>query len=262
MIRKVLLLYYWHWRVTILHELQYRVNFFLQLFQSSMSLAVGLIGLQLVFQHTPTLAGWRQAELLLVLGAQMLLGGWLRASVQPSMERLLGEIQEGKLDFALSKPVDAQILVSIRETRVWQLVDCGLGLAVLGYAATQLPNIHWPAVLLAALLLGCGAVMLYSFWLVLSTIAFWATRVENALELFQGLWQAGRWPVTIYPDWLRYTLTFVVPIGFAVTLPAEALTARLTWPTFVLAIGVTLCLLGFSRWFWLRGLRAYGGASA
>ena len=47
-------------------------------------------------------------------------------------------------------------------------------------------------------------------------------------ELFTGVYQAGRWPVSIYPDWLRIGLTFLVPIAFAVTVPAQAFTGRLT----------------------------------
>jgi len=31
------------------------------------------------------------------------------------------------------------------------------------------------------------------------------------VNLFQGVYAAGRWPVGIYPDWLRVGLTFLVP---------------------------------------------------
>jgi ABC-2 type transport system permease protein len=80
--------------------------------------------------------------------------------------------------------------------------------------------------------------------------------------LFEGVYQTGRWPIGIYPDWLRYSLTFLVPIGFAITVPAEALTARLQGNTVLLAIGFAIVLVTVSRWFWLRGLRRYSGASA
>ena len=41
--------------------------------------------------------------------------------------------------------------------------------------------------------------------------------------------------MTIYPDWLRVGLTFLVPIAFAVTVPAEAFTERLEPGTLALA---------------------------
>ncbi|MGQ0604732.1 MAG: hypothetical protein ACT4QE_23885, partial [Anaerolineales bacterium] len=42
-------------RVGALNELQYRVNFFIQLLQSFIALGVGLVGLWLVFSHTTEL---------------------------------------------------------------------------------------------------------------------------------------------------------------------------------------------------------------
>ncbi len=47
-------------RVGMQNEMQYRVNFFVQLGQSLIALATGLIGLWLVFSHTTDLNGWSQ----------------------------------------------------------------------------------------------------------------------------------------------------------------------------------------------------------
>ena len=73
---------------------------------------------------------------------------------------------------------------------------------------------------------------------------------------------AGRWPVNIYPGWLRWLLTLVVPIAFAVTVPAEAVSGKLPTETLVLAVIMTGGLLWISRRFWLFGLKHYRGASA
>jgi len=107
-----------------------------------------------------------------------------------------------------------------------------------------------------------GGLMIYCFWLILTTGAFWVIRMDNVVELFQGVYQAGRWPITIYPSWLQRTLTFLVPVAFAVTIPAEALTRRLTVPTLLETVALTVVLLIVSRLFWKLGLRHYSGASA
>ena len=82
------------------------------------------------------------------------------------------------------------------------------------------------------------------------------------VELFDGIFATGRFPVGIYPTWLRFSVTFLVPIAFAVTVPAEAVTARLGWQTLALAVVFAAVLFGFTRWFWRYGLRSYTGASA
>jgi ABC-2 type transport system permease protein len=61
---------------------------------------------------------------------------------------------------------------------------------------------------------------------------------------------------------LRFTLTFLIPVAFAVTVPAEALVGRLTAETLLLAWALALALLILSRRFWLVGIRNYTGASA
>jgi ABC-2 type transport system permease protein len=107
-----------------------------------------------------------------------------------------------------------------------------------------------------------GGLMIYCFWLILTTVAFWIVRIDEIHELFEGVYQSGRWPVTLYPDWLRVSLTFLVPIAFAVTVPAQALTGRLTPDTLALATGFAALLLVATRWFWRIGTRRYSGASA
>jgi len=252
-----------YFRVGALNELQYRVNFFIQVFQSFLALGTGLVGLALVFNHTDSLSGWSRPELLAVMGIHILMGGLIKTTIQPNMERLMGDVQQGTLDYTLTRPADSQVLVSVREVRIWQVVDILMGLIVLLVALVQIQHRVglWQA-LGFGIALVMGGLMIYCFWLMLTTGAFWVVRMDQIVELFQGVYLAGRWPVGIYPPWLRAGLTFLVPVAFAVTVPAEALTGRLTWQTMLGAAALTAFLLVLARWVWKTGLRNYTGASA
>jgi ABC-2 type transport system permease protein len=250
-------------RLGVLNELQYRANFFVAIVQSLLGVAVALAVLALVYSKTTALNGWTQSELLVVLGIQILLGGVIHATVQPNMERLTQEVQDGKLDFALTKPADSQLLVSLRELRLWQLVDVISGAVVVGVGVSRLQTsvgVGHAFAFLALLL--TGATLLYCFWLILATGSFWVVNMWFLSEMFEGIYQVGRWPIGIYPGWLRYSMTYLVPIGFAVTVPAQAVTNRLHWHTGVIALAFTAALAVFTRWFWRFGLKRYSGASA
>ena len=250
-------------KLGVLNELQYRVNFFVSLLQVAIALTTGLVVLALVYSHTEELNGWTQPELLCVLGTQILMGGVIRTSIQPNMIRLIEEVRDGKLDFTLTKPEDAQVLVSVREVRIWQVVDVISGAVVLGVGLSRITTGVGPLDALAfAVALLIGAVLIYCFWLVLATAAFWVVNMWHAVELFDGIFQTGRWPIGIYPPWLRFGVTFLVPIAFAVTVPAEALTSRLDWQTLLLALVFVVALFTATRRFWRFGLRSYTGASA
>jgi ABC-2 type transport system permease protein len=250
-------------RVAAMNELQYRVNFWLSLVQSAIALGVGLLVLALVFSHTDHLAGWTGPELLVVLGMFTALGGISRMAIKPNMVQFLEDVRDGALDYVLTKPVDAQLLVSTRRLQLWQGVDLLIGAAVLGWGVAGLERGVGPAAAGAsAVAFLLGAVMVYGLLMFLSTSAFWFVEVAPMLEVFDGVFQAGRYPVGIYPGWLRITLSAVVPVGFAVTVPSEALTSRLSWGTLLVAGGLAAGWLGLARWFWTLGVRRYSGASA
>ena len=80
--------------------------------------------------------------------------------------------------------------------------------------------------------------------------------------IFQGVYEAGRWPVGIYPNWLQAALTFLTPVAFAVTIPAQALVGRLNTTSLLSSLGVAIIMLLGSRLFWRFGIKHYAGASA
>ena len=250
-------------RIGILGELAYRVNFFVQLFQSFLGLGTALAGLAVIFSHTQDLGGWRSEQLVALVGVYLLVGGAINLVIQPSMERLIESVREGTLDFTLTKPEDSQLLVSVQAVEIWKLVDVVLGFGVLIVALIRLGAAvgAWQAAAFGVALLAGGAIV-YSFWLILATCSFWFVRVENILVIFQSMYEAGRWPVSLYPGWLRFALTFVVPVAFATTVPAQALTGRLTGQTLLGAVALAAAMLVGSRLFWRFGIRYYSGASA
>ena len=72
------------------------------------------------------------------MGVFTMVGGVIRTVIQPNMQRLVEDVREGTLDFALTKPADAQVLVSVRDVRIWQLADVVVGLVVLIVALVQM----------------------------------------------------------------------------------------------------------------------------
>jgi len=250
-------------RVSVIGETAYRVNFFIQLFQSLLNLGMSLGGLAVIFSYADTLGGWRPDEVLALVGVYFLVGGMIGLVIQPGMEQLIESVRTGTLDFTLTKPEDAQLIVSIQRVEIWKLIDIMLGFAVLATALIRLGEKvgGWQAGEFIATLLA-GGVIIYSFWLILATLSFWFVRVENILVIFQSVYEAGRWPVSLYPGWLRYGLTFIVPVAFATTVPAEALAGRLNWETLLGSVLLAAALFTISRVFWRVGLRHYSGTSA
>ena len=76
-------------RVSVLNETAYRVNFFLQLFQSLLELGTALAGLAVIFSFTNSLGGWSPNEMLALVGVYFLVGGIISLVIQPGMSALI-----------------------------------------------------------------------------------------------------------------------------------------------------------------------------
>jgi ABC-2 type transport system permease protein len=110
--------------------------------------------------------------------------------------------------------------------------------------------------------LTAGMVLIYCLWLMVTAGAFWVVRMDMVQDLFTGMYRAGQYPVTVYPTWLKLILTYLVPIGFAVTVPSESLTGRLTVTRGLVTAGFLVLVFGITRLVWRAGTRRYSGASA
>jgi ABC-2 type transport system permease protein len=113
-----------------------------------------------------------------------------------------------------------------------------------------------------ALTLAAGAAIVYSFWLCLVTLTFWFVKLENIEQIIWQAFKSGRYPIQIYPAWLRLTLTYAIPVAFIITVPAEALTGRLAPGFLAVSAVVAVASVFLSSAFWRFGLRSYTGASA
>ena len=250
-------------RVSIMHELQYRVHLAMQLVQTGVQLATAFIGLGVVFAHGDSLNGWTADELLVVVAMFMVVSGMIGAFIQPGLKLLMEQVRKGTLDFTLLMPQDAQFLVSVQRIDPWKLVDVAAGAVLLVVAAVRLPGTIEPLVVGQFLLLTvAGLTCVYSAWIALSTLTFWFIRAGELLDIARTAFDAGRWPVNLYPSWLRHGLTFIVPSGFGVSVPATALTGSVSAQQTLVAVGYAALALLMSRALWKVALRRYSGASA
>ena len=251
--------------VSIHETAAYRSNFWISLLNTSLELGAGVLALVILFGQVETLNGWTLPGVLALLGVYLTLGALRALFIGPSLEALAGmdgEVWTGKLDFTLVRPVDVQFLASFRTWRPLKLLDLALGLGVLGVAVTQLGHALTLADLTAFLVtLAAGLLILYAILLAFAGLVFWSPGFLFTW-LFDAFFQMARYPVGLYPGWLRLVLTWVIPVGLMTTIPAQALTGEL--PPALLAGSLLTALLFFAgaTVLFRTGLRRYASASS
>ncbi|BAZ42261.1 hypothetical protein NIES4101_82290 [Calothrix sp. NIES-4101] len=249
------------WSAAIAAEMEYRVNFILATLSSIGNLAGSLFGLFLFYRKGYTFAGWSWTEALLVVGIFTLLQGFSATFLAPNLNRIVRHVQEGTLDFVLLKPIKSQFWLSVHTLSPWGLPDLIFGGVTIAYAGIRL-GLGINNYLISLIPLGFGLIVLYSLWFMLGATSIWFVKIYNVTEVLRGLLEAGRYPMIAYPTAFRFFFTFVIPVAFLTTVPAEAMLGRSQSIWFVGAALLAVILFLFTSWFWRFALRFYTSASS
>ncbi len=244
-------------------QLEYRANFVVNLIETVLRVGGSLLGLSILIGTSRSLGGWSLLEAAVVLGIFTFFDGLMSMALAPNLNRIAEGVRTGTMDFTLLKPIDAQFLVSFRNINLLRFPDVLLGIAIVIWALLQLePRVSLGNLCIGILLLLSAYLMVYSIWFALSTTAFWFVRVENITELFWGFYRAGQFPVTVFPGWMSIFFTFVIPIAFITTVPAQALVGKLETNSVWISLALAVVFFAASRWFWRFALRSYTSASS
>lgn len=252
-------------RASAQQEMAYRANFFISLLHSLLNLGVGVLGLVVLFNQVETVRGWDFPSTLALLGVYLLLGALRGLFIGPSFDALAGmegEIWRGRFDFTLLRPVNVQFLASFRYWRLFALVDLALALGVLVAAALRLDSSLAPAGWLAFLAaLAASLAVLYAILLTFTALIFWSPGFLFTW-VFDAIFQMARYPVGIYPGWLRLVLTWVIPVGVMTTIPAQAFNQSLPPATLFASLLLSAALVLAASALFRAGLRRYASASS
>lgn len=244
--------------------LEYRANALLSVLDNAAQLGLLAVVYLVVYRFTDDVAGWSQAQALVLLGVFWIFDGIWSFQFSRSLSGLSALIRRGDLDFVLLRPASSQFLVTCwRGMNVKEATKVVQGLLLTAYAA-RAAGAEWSATgVLSATLFGlCGLALLYSLRFAIATCTFWVLQVSELYELFDALFSTARFPVTYFREPVRGMLTYVVPVAFATTFPAQALlgTADLRF----LPVGALLALasLAATNRFWRYAVRYYSSASS
>ncbi len=250
-------------RTSALTLLQYRFDFFTEGCLEILWAATALVPLLVVFRYRSEVAGWSFGEALLVVGWFTLLQGILEGAINPSLTSVVEHIRKGTLDFVLLKPADAQFLVSTARFQPWRATNVVTALVIFAYAFHLLGRPPSAAGILGALLLlASSTLLLYSLWILTVSAAFYVVRIDNLTFLFASIFDAARWPSSVFRGFLSVVFTFVIPLALMTTYPALALLGKLGASSAVVAVAGSVVFAVLARAVWRGAIGRYTSASS
>jgi ABC-2 type transport system permease protein len=103
--------------------------------------------------------------------------------------------------------------------------------------------------------------VLYAILLIFTALVFWGPGMLFTW-VFDAIFQLARYPIGVYPGWLQFALTWIIPVAILTTIPAQALTGDIAPGVLFASLAfATVSLIGASGLFRV-GLRRYKSASS
>lgn len=250
-------------KINLQQELAYRTDALINILVNLMWLGWELLSLSILFSNTTTLGGWGLGELIALLGVFRLVNMLVAALIWPNTERFNTAVRDGTLDYTLLLPVNSLLLISFSRIVIWRVWDLILGTVLIVIGINMSGGAFTPVNVIGFLILiVSGAAIIYSIWIVLIAFTFWFVKFDNNVTILQALLEAGRYPATVYPTWLRLIVTFVVPIAVATTVPLQALRGDLAAWQIALFCAIGAASVVIASRVWHAGVMRYSSASS
>jgi ABC-2 type transport system permease protein len=222
-----------------------------------------LLGLSIIFSNTDTLGGWGFGELIALLGVFRLVNTMMMSLIWPNTEKFNQSIRDGSMDYTILQPVSSMFLVTFSRISVWRIWDLVLAIVLIVVGVNLAGDVATPLSVFNFILLTIsGTIIIYSLWIVLIAFTFYFTKFDNNVTILQALLDSGRYPVTVYPVWLKIIVTYLIPIALATTIPLQALRQDLEPLQVVLFLGIGIASFIVASRIWKAGLKRYSGASS
>lgn len=126
----------------------------------------------------------------------------------------------------LTKPVNAQLILSFRRISFEELGSISTALVLLGWLTFK-GAIHLTPVSVGLFLVAIVSSMLliYCLFLLLMCLAVFLERLDNMAQLMWSMFSLCRYPVDVYPARLRFMFFSFLPVAYIASVPAAALLA-------------------------------------
>lgn len=238
----------------------YRADFFMSAFATLVGVGIEVVFIGILTPGSATILGWSRGGMFIVMGFAGIVESIAWTFYRGGLVRFGKDVRSGDVDKKLLLPVDFQFMISFSRFAWDEIVGFAAGCIFIAYGiVVENLSVTFGAVVLAGIAVAFGMIFHYVFRLIYSSLAVLTTVLEHADFLDHKLFQLGKFPVQVYPRLLSSLFTFVIPIAFIGTIPAEALLAIADINVIAYGFVVGILLLVFSRFFLKWSLKFYEG---
>ncbi|MDP3071021.1 MAG: ABC-2 family transporter protein [Opitutaceae bacterium] len=251
-------------RYSITRTLMFRGDFFVWAFVELFWMAVNLLTISVIYEHTGSIAGWSKYEMILLVGTSLLIQRFLMGFFWSSIFEMGRNIRSGHFDFFLAQPGNVMFMATTRKLDPDSLVNSLIAAGVVIYAARQLGLTPSAVeITLYALMIACGVIIHYSILVLSISVAFWMTSAQGIEGTYFTLTEFSRLPRSAFKSRAtQWLFVYALPVVVVSNTPANALIRGFDGRLALWLAGAAAAWFALAVFVFNRGLRRYASASS
>ena len=223
-----------------------------------------LMFLWIIFANIPNLMGWTIEQIVFIYGFSLIPKGIDHLLFDNLWSIGYFTVRKGDFDKYLTRPINPLFHVMVEKLQIDALGELIMGIALIGVTLPSL-SIDWSVtkVLLIIIVIPFATMIYVGIKTATAAIAFWTKRSGNIIYMFYMVNDFAKYPVTIYNNFVKAVITYIIPFAFTAFFPANYI---LTGENPLFNIGMTfviaLAIMVIGVFVWNKGIKAYESAGS
>lgn len=244
--------------------MEYKVDFLTGAVSFFINQAINIAFLFIIFSQIPDLMGWSFEQIIFIYGFSLLPKGLDHLFADNLWKVGYFIVRKGDFDKYLTRPINPLIHVLMEDFQVDAFGELLVGVLLmgsvwpeLGLSLTILDMVFFVIAVLFATLIYTSIKILFS------AFAFWIKRSGHIIHMFYMVNDFAKYPTTIYNDFVKSLITYIIPFAFTAFYPASYFLTKEN-PAFNIGGTVVVASLLFCVAYavWCKGIRAYESAGS
>ena len=237
----------------------YRADFILGLIGFILVQSVGVIFISLIFSAIPTLSGWSFYEILFIYGFAQIPRGIDHVFTDQLWIFSWKTIAQGEFDRYLVRPLNPlfQVIVEKFQPDGFGEIIIGTMLLITSWSKLSI-EVTFGKIIALIFMIFCATVIYTAIKLAVTSITFWVKFAQSYMFMVYQLSSFVKYPINIYPSWIRTTLTFIIPFAFTGYYPGAYLLGRGSFfQGVIMTFLISMLSILVAYRIWLIGISRY-----
>ncbi len=170
-------------------------------------------------------------------------------------------IVSGNFDLVLIKPINALFRSLMGGADILDLFMIPPMIFAVYYVGSLLDPSTSQIILYIILVIN-GLVIATAFHIAVLSLGIITLEIDHTIMIYRDLTNLGRLPIDIYKEPLKGILTYMIPVGIMITLPAKAMMGLVTPMGVIISFALGVLMMTLMLRFWGFALKQYTSASS